>query len=133
MGKGQIAIEFMTLTAIAFVILFTVLVASVSLSKSKTDERTYFELRDFGAGIQRELILATELEDGYHRRINLPVTVNGRDYSVITNGSATNETGFFVIEYKGRELYYAIPSVEGEFRKGDNVIVKKNDTIRIEN
>ncbi len=129
MGKAQIAIEFVLLTGMAFIILVVILISTTTISSERADEQTYLELRDYGNSLQRELILATEMNKGYHRIIDIPEKINGRDYIILT-GSA-EETGYIIIEYLDRSITFVTPKTEGEFTKGTNKITKQNGSIKI--
>ena len=131
MKKGQIGIEFILLIILAIVILMTGLIVINSLTTSKIDEKTYNELDDLGLSIQRELILITELEDGFRRTLNVPVKVNGRTYTIITNNTSPS-VGYLLINYLDTEIYYAIPALNGTLKLGNNYITKHNGVITVE-
>jgi hypothetical protein len=126
--NGQIAIEFLLIAGLAFFIIFTLLIAVYKISEDNNTIKTYVELKDFGYSLQKELLIASELEDGYKRKINIPVTLNGLDYN-ITIFNSTKYT-YMIITYKNVETYYSIPVTEGNFVKGINYITK-NETLRI--
>jgi hypothetical protein len=131
--NGQIAIEFLLLIAIAFGVILTFLVAILSVSEGNTKMKAYQEMDDLGKSLQQEFLLAAQLEDGYTRRINLPLTANGERYTAylgITNN--TNIThGYVLLTYESTELFYLIPPVTGNITLGNNVLVKNNGTLRI--
>ncbi len=128
MGRAQIAIEFVMLAGMAVILLVVILVAAAAISSDKGDETAYNELRDFGASLQRELIVAAEMQEGYNRIVEIPEKINGREYSIIT---WSNNESYIAIEYKGREIYFATPKTSGEFTKGHNRITKKDGTIQL--
>ncbi len=128
-GKAQIAIEFIMLAGMAIIILLVILIATALISSDKADETTYFELTDFGMGLQRELILAAEMQEGYNRIIDIPERINGRDYGITMWSNA--ETSHMTIDYMGREIYFATPKTIGELTKGINRITKQNGSIYI--
>jgi uncharacterized protein (UPF0333 family) len=129
-SKAQVAMEFMILMTLGVAILIILIIAVGSISKNKTDEKTYYELDDFGNSIQQELILAAELEDGYTRIINIPTSINGRKYN-ITTGSAGDYAGYLNIDYMTTTIYYPIPVVNGTLQKGYNKIRKENGSVFI--
>lgn len=119
---GQIAIEFLLLIGVGLFILLIALITITHVSKDKIDEKTYYELDDFGLAIRQELVLASEMEDGYTRKINIPVTVNGRAFT-ITSIPVTNETSMLVIMFNELNLTYVIPPIQGAFLKGKIVFI----------
>lgn len=128
--KSQIAIEFLLLAGTSIFILLLILISMYSLSKGKTDEKTYYELDDFGKSLQQEILLASELEDGYVRTMNIPMTLNGRNFNITTNQTSAYN-GYIKINYEVYEFYYAIPIVNGTFKKGMNTITKQNGVLSI--
>ncbi len=128
--SGQIAIEFLLLVGISIFLLILVLISISAMSERKIDEKTYYELDDFGTTLQQELLLASGMENGYIRPINIPVTVNGRNFNM-TMGGAQNDTSYLIITYMTVDIYYSIPPVNGSFVKGNNIIRKINDTLYI--
>ena len=130
-SRAQIAIEFVLLIGVSIAILISALVIMTSLASDKTDEKTYYELDDFGKSIQQEVILASEMENGYIRQLDIPITVNGRDYTILTNVSYLYNTSHIIIQFRTLETYYVIPPVNGTFKKGINILKKMNDTLII--
>lgn len=126
--QGQVAIEFLLLIAFSVILLLFLITTLSKISSLKTDEKTYYELNDLGRSIQQELLLTTELEDGYIRKINLPETVNGRNYELATN-TLSNYVSYMNITFNDELIYYQIPPINGTFSKGDNIISKINNTI----
>jgi uncharacterized protein (UPF0333 family) len=131
--NGQIAIEFLLLIAMAFAIIITLLISILSMSESNTKMKAYREIDDLGKALQQEFLLAVQLEDGYNRKLNLPLTANGESYNAIIGSSnyANATHSYLLLTYKSTELLYLIPPIIGNIRLGDNILVKDNGTIRI--
>jgi hypothetical protein len=83
---------------------------------------------DLGKSLQQEFLLASQLEDGYTRRLNLPVTLNGKSYNV-TVGQTNPAHGYMIFLYGNSEWFYLIPPVEGNISLGNNVLRKLNGTL----
>jgi len=130
MKRGQVAMEFLMLIGLSIVMLLVFLTSVDIVSRQKTDEKTFYELDDLGVTIQKEIILASELENGYRRNIDIPQTVNGRNY-VLDSGNASAYTAYISITFEGRELFYHIPLINGTPTKGKNIITKFNGTVSI--
>ena len=131
--NGQIAIEFLLLIAVAFGVILTFLIAILSFSEGNTKMKAYQEMDDLGKALQQEFLLAAQLEDGYTRKINLPLTANGESYEInLGIANYTNVThGYILLTYRSNELFYLIPPVTGNITRGDNVLFKNNGTLRI--
>jgi hypothetical protein len=135
-NKAQIAIEFLLVLAIALAVTMILLVSFLSISKDTTAVKSYYDLEDLGQALQQEFFLATELEDGYTRKINLPLTLGDRSSSeyhvsiLYSNNSNLNRT-YLILSYDTQETYYAIPYVSGIIIRGNNVLVKSNGTLKI--
>ena len=130
MKRGQLAIEFIMLVAMSIVILFVILIITNNLTQRKIDEKTYYELDDLAKSIQTELIRASEVEDGYERNLDIPETINGRDYN-LTSGNTTVSLGYVLLEYRGTPIYYIVPALNDSLRKGPNLIRKQNGSLVI--
>jgi len=128
--NAQIAIEFMLLLAIAFAVVIVMLIILLSISENNKKTESYYNMEDLGSSLQQEFLLAAELEDGYTRKIDLPLTLNGLTYTVtIVNG--THSHYYMLLSYTGGEVDYLIPPVNGTLILGENVLVKDNGTLRI--
>jgi hypothetical protein len=128
-NRGQIAIEFLLLVGLSFAIIIILMISVFYLSEDNTTRKTYTDLMDFGRSLQQELLLASNLEDGYIRPINIPLTVNGLDFNITTG--TYNSTGYLILSYKATETFFVVPSVNGSFIKGKNIIRKMNNTLYI--
>ncbi|MGV8172273.1 MAG: hypothetical protein ACP5OA_06295 [Candidatus Woesearchaeota archaeon] len=128
--KGQVAIEFLMLIVMAFIVVMTLLIATLAISENNSETKAYREMDDLGKALQQEFMLASQLEDGYVRKINLPLTFSGKEYHAIV-GQSNPTNGYLVLQYEEKELYYLIPPVNGSITLGDNILVKQNGTLRI--
>ena len=121
--KAQVAMEFVFLVGLAF----TVMVVFISSTRSEFDElRTEEErslLKDVTVMAQHELIIASTVEDGYHRVFEIPTTINGIDYTItITNDILLAQTEDY-------EYDVNIPSVTGNVVLGNNTIEKTDGIV----
>ena len=128
--KGQIAIEYLLLTAMGFFFLFTFLAVIIVVSNSKQDEKTYAQLTDLGNSLQQEVLLATTLQDGYKRELYLPDSFYGTTYTIITDNASLTQS-YFTINFDNHELYYVIPHIIGTFNKGTTVLRKDNGVLSL--
>ncbi|MFC1648091.1 hypothetical protein ACFL1B_01395 [Nanoarchaeota archaeon] len=109
--------------AILFIIIF--LGISYSLFNDNIRIRNEDKIRDIGYSIQNEIILASEVHDGYKREITLPEHLGGLDYSLVT---ANN---YFVVSYKDGDIVFQVPEIQGALSKGAVTIRKVNGNIQI--
>jgi hypothetical protein len=128
--KGQIAIEFLLYIGIAFFVIIVLLASILAVSENNTKARTFSDVDDLGKALQQEFLLASQLEDGYTRRINLPVTINGLRYNV-TLGQSNPTNSYLALGYENSELYYLIPPLVGNITLGNNILRKQNGTLYI--
>ncbi len=127
--KSQIAIEFLILLAMSFFIIISFMIIIVSISKTNARIQSFSDIDDLGKSLQQEVMLASQLEDGYIRKINVPVTLNGLDYN-ISYGESPKE-GYIFLGFKDTEAYYFIPKILGNITRGDNYIRKNNGILNI--
>ena len=73
--------------------------------------------------LQRELFLASAVEDGYFRTFALPDNLEGIDYSLITRNST------ITVLSKNSLFIVAIPYIIGNASKGANAINKTGGVI----
>jgi hypothetical protein len=126
--KGQIAIEFLMYIGVAFGVVIVLLAVILSVSENNTDIKTRQDMDDLGKSLQQEFLLASQLEDGYIRKINLPMTMNGKEYNA-TLGQSNPLNSYLVIAYSNSELFYLIPPIVGNMTLGDNILRKYNGTL----
>lgn len=128
--KSQVAIEFLSLTIIGFLILLTMIAALGVYSSGKKLEKTYAEIQDIGRTVQQELLIASEVQDGYRREIYIPESVNGI-FINLTYGNTTKNTGYLSFKFENQEVYYEVPQLSGNIGLGVDIISKNNKTINI--
>ena len=131
--NGQIAIEFLLLIGVAFFIVLVLLVVTFLVFESHSRAEGYEKIDDLGKTLQQEFILAAQMEDGYTRKINIPVTLDGMDYNATIGigGSGNTTNGYLLLQYETMEFYYLIPRVSGNISLGDNILRKNNSTLRM--
>jgi hypothetical protein len=126
--KGQIAIEFILLTAFSFASLIIFLIILNNTLSYQQEDRALQNMESFGESIRNEVLLASEMEDGYHRVINVPSKLNGQIYTLTFNKSISG-AGYFTLNTNNKELFFQIPEVVENLTYGYNTIIKENNTI----
>ena len=118
---------------LAFFVILVFMISAYSVAKDTQDSKNYADLDDLGKSIQQELLLASTVEDGYTRIINIPQSINSGLYN-ISNGQVSNLQGFIKFTYISDtpiEIYYITPLFEGNFTKGYNTIKKFNGSLYV--
>lgn len=110
--------EFMIMIGLAMIVIIAFASIIYYLTYEYSEQKNIERLTDLGYSLQNELILASEVEYGYERTIEIPDKVGVADYSI---GAAANA---IVITYRGSEKLFLIPNVTGSFSKGTNTIHK---------
>lgn len=128
--RAQIAIEFLVLTAISFFFLAGILVVLSVLSSQNADMRRQAALDDLGSSLKNEFSIASEMENGYHRELNLPKKISGRNYN-ITLEEGISGMSYLVISAPPYERYYTIPESWGTIDPGRNIIIKNENNITV--
>jgi hypothetical protein len=112
------------------ILLFAMFMVYTVNTRSKIDEirekKEYVLLRDVTKMVQREILTAVKVENGYYRQFDLPQDLNGINYSIYI----TNTTIIATTEL--HEEYLAVPYVNGSLEKGTNIITKQNGIITIQ-
>ncbi len=127
--KSQVAQEFLILFVIALVAC-TIFIAMLSnYSKDVRETQEMAAIDRFGKNLQNEFITASQVSDGYSRKIYIPEVISGFGYFIENSQNSITLTS----ERLELDFYYEIPEIEGDMDKGINKITKKEGVIYIEN
>ena len=121
--KGQIAIEFAMIVGISIVTFIVMYIAYIEQVERLSLKREGILTEDLASSIQKELIIAGKVSDGYFRQFIIPATLEGTNYTL----SKENITLF--VETTRQSSIRRIPTVVGEPRKGANSINKSKGVI----
>lgn len=124
--EAQIAIEFLLLTTFALFFLMSILVVLHKISFDNQNIRVQTSIEDLGTSIKNEIITASEMEKGYTREINLPLTLSGKSYNLTIDESLSGNS-FLVINSGTIEMYFSIPKTSGTLSPGPNLISNGNN------
>lgn len=120
--RAQVGIEFILLTMFSLVLLLVLLTALSTVSTEKSKQRAYYEVHDIAASIQQEILLASELHDGYRREFYIPETVRNLDFDLdLANASSGN---YLRVTFDTQEIFYLLPPINGTMYKGSNTLTK---------
>lgn len=124
-SKAQISAEFFVLLGIVFLIAIAFEVASLGQLNDFRLKKENDAVRDVALKIQKELLIAVAVEDGYVRQFELPDKVDSVNYSLTTQNSTIN------VESKNSYYSVSVPKVVGNASKGANVINKTGGVVYI--
>jgi len=121
--KGQVALEFVLLMGIAFMIMVVFSVLAHDSMAGLRQEEEYIALKDLMHTMQGEIITATVVENGYKRIFTVPQTLDGIDYTMYLLN------GYLLGESTNHEYALKVAEVNGSFVKGGNTIRKEGGIV----
>lgn len=124
-SKAQISAEFFVLLGILFLIAIAFEVASLSQLNDFRLKKENDAVRDVALKIQKELLIAAAVEDGYARQFELPDNVDSINYSLTIQNST------IAVESRNSYYFVSIPQVVGNISKGANAINKTGGVVYI--
>ncbi len=114
--KAQIAIEFIFLVCVAFVMLM-IFLASVRDQATDLNQRKDFVLvKDIAYKVQYEINMATQVKSGYNRIFFIPEKLDNKDYTIKI------EKNEITVSLEKLEFFLDIPEINGNINKGNNTI-----------
>ena len=123
MHKAQSSFEFLLLIGVVFVGVILIIGATYQDIAATTQKKEFLLVQDVAYVVQNELVLAAQVEDGYHRSFLLPALLNGRTYSATIVGNSVT------ISTQKATYSVRIPSVQGSLAKGMNNITKEDNIV----
>jgi len=114
--KAQIAIEFILLVCVAFVILIVFLTSLRSQAIDLNERKDFVLVKDLAYKVQHEINMAVQVKPGYTRTFFIPEKLDSNDYTMIQT------KGKFTVVLKKSEFTVSIPEIKGDIKKGDNTI-----------
>ena len=124
-SKAQVSAEFFVLLGLAFLITITFEIASLDQLNDFRNQKETQSVKDLGLKLQKEVVLASIVEDGYVRTFEVPDKLENIDYSLITLNSTV------IIQSKNVLFTVSIPTSVGNLSKGTNIVNKTGDVIYI--
>lgn len=124
-SKAQISVEFFVLLGLAFLIAIVFELASVQQLNDFRAKKEGDLVKDLALKLQKEFLVAANVEDGYIRTFTIPTTLDNINYSLTT----VNLT--ITVESANSLFIISIPNVVGNVSKGTNTINKTNGIIYV--
>ena len=127
MGKqlklAQVSMEFIFLVGLAFMVMVVFIASTRSEFDTLRSEEERSLVKDVSVMVQQELIIASNVEDGYVRIFNVPSELDSINYDIqIINNTLIANTS----EY---EYVLNVPSIVGAIQKGNNTLNKTSGVI----
>ncbi len=123
--KAQISAEFIIFVGLAFLITIAFVVISLDQLNDFRIKKEDEAVKDLTLKLQRELLLAATVEDGYIRTFTIPNKLERVNYSI------TMQNSTMTVESKNSLYIVAIPNSVGNINKGTNNINKTGGVIYI--
>ena len=124
-SKAQVSIEFFIFVGLAFLIAIAFELASLDQLKDFRLENENAAVKDLALKLQKEVLIAAYVEDGYSRVFEIPDDLENIDFSVDVRNST------ITVQSKNSLYITSIPSSVGNFSKGTNTIRKSGNVIYI--
>ena len=124
-SKAQISAEFFIFLGLAFLVAIAFEIASLEQLSDFRLRKENDIAKDLALSIQKELILAATVEDGYVRTFKLPDQVESINYSIQMQNST------LAVQTKNSYYLVGIPNSIGNLTKGTNQIKKINGILYI--
>lgn len=124
-SKAQISAEFFLLVGLAFLIAIAFEIVSLDQLNDFRAQKENEAIIDLALKLQKELLLAAVVEDGYVRVFDIPNKIDSINYSII----ALNST--ITVQSKNSVYTVSTPKAVGNISKGTNTINKIGGVIYI--
>lgn len=124
-SKAQISAEFFVFLGLAFLVAIAFEIASINQLNDFRIKKENEAVKDMALKLQKELLLAATVEDGYVRAFTIPDNLDRVNYTLTT----TNST--ITVKSANSLFMVLIPNAVGNVSKGANTINKTGGVIRI--
>ena len=123
--KSQVSMEFFIFIGLGFIIAITFVIASIDQLNGIRARKEYDAAKDIALKLQKEILVASSVQDGYSRIFQAPDSIIGSNYSI------TMQNLTLAIKSKSGLYIVSIPKTSGNITKGSNIINKTNGEIYI--
>lgn len=125
MASAQISAEFFVFVGLAFLIAIAFEIASLEQLNDFRLQKESEAVKDLALKLQKEVLTAAAVEDGYVRAFEIPEKLDNVNYTLTTLN--------YTITIKSKNAFYIvpIPRAIGVVGKGTNTINKTNGVIYI--
>ena len=123
--RAQSAMEFLALAGILLFVCVAFYAVIFTRVQDINDKKALILGEDIAVKVQKEILLAARVSDGYQRQFILSDKVEGMNYSISISGKE------LTVRTPKTEIVKTIPVVDGEVYKGPNTIRKTDGIIYI--
>ncbi|MEK6892162.1 MAG: hypothetical protein AABX25_03180 [Nanoarchaeota archaeon] len=124
-SKAQVSVEFFILVGMAFLVAIAFEIAALDQLKDFRMQKESDSVKDIAIKLQKEVLIAASVEDGYVRTFTIPDQLDNINYTLtILNHTIT-------VESKNSIYTVSIPNSIGNVTKGSNRINKTGGVIYI--
>ena len=124
-SKAQVSAVFFIFIGMAFLIAIAFSMASLDQLNDFGLQKENDAVRDLALKLQKELLTAANVEDGYVRTFTLPDKLDNINYSLTTQNFT------ITVQSKNSLFSVSIPNSVGNVTKGANMINKTGGVIHI--
>lgn len=114
--KAQIAMEFVLLICIAFLMLLIFLAVMGDQIDDINKRKEFALVKDIAYKVQYEINMAAQVKSGYNRTFFIPEKLDNNDYTI------TKTKNDITVTLKNSEFTINIPEISGTIKKGNNTI-----------
>ena len=123
--RAQSAMEFLALIGVLLIMFIFFYMIVFERIKLVNDKKEVTIGLDIAQKVQREILLAARVSDGYRREFFLPERIEGFSYSITISGRELS------VQTPKTEVVKPIPIVVGNIANGTNIIQKTDGIIYI--
>ncbi|MBI4452530.1 hypothetical protein HY637_03810 [Candidatus Woesearchaeota archaeon] len=124
-SRAQISSEFFIFIGLAFLIAIAFALASLDQLDDFRLRKENEAVKDMALKVQKELLLAASVEDGYVRIFELPDKIDSINYSITTLNST------ITVKSKNSIYIASIPVSVGNVTKSTNIINKTGGVVYV--
>ena len=121
--KAQVSLEFLFLVGLAFMVMVVFIASTRSEFSDLRSQEERSLVKDVSVMIQHEIVMASSVTDGYVRVFNVPLNLDGIDYTL----QILNST--LLVYTEDYEYVLNVPSIVGNIQKGNNTLNKTDSVI----
>lgn len=123
--KSQISAEFFIFVGMAFIIAIAFELAAIDQLNDFRLKKEHEVVQDLAIKLQREMLLAATVEDGYLRTFTVPDKLENLNYSLTIQNSTIK------VQSKNSVSIVSIPAIAGNISKGTIKINKTGGVIYV--
>ena len=137
MKRAQIAYEFIMVFLVLGLGFISWIVLASAFQADLQRVKNIEDFTDFTLGLKHDLYVVAQMPDGFSKTLNVPMSINGFDYSISATNISTASFNFSFVQINSTDLGFFTsfdgPYLNDTIKKGDNVLIKKGNQILVKN